>query len=219
MDVVALVALCTSADVEAPLLAADLGATVYDTALLLRAPSPALLLRTDDRARALRLLASVRGRGHDAIACDAATIVSTDEMVHVRSNRFTDHAWLITDARAIEHALPWSDILVLVRATHRTRTEQAEKSDERKLSLGRAAMSGGLLVTKTVTSARTHATEHRDQVLYVFREGGAPRPKLDRVQAGARGLVSSSSVRSVDLLAHVVALARVRARAPHTPYR
>lgn len=174
MDIVALIALRTSVEEEAPLLAADLGSTPYETALLLRAPSPVPLLRTEDRGRALHVLGKLRARGHDAVACDASAVASSESMTHVRAFRFEPEGFVLAGGKEGEQTVPWSEMVALVRAIHRTRTEQLAKTEERKLSLGRAAMSGGLLMTKTVTKTTTQATEEREQVLYVFRRGAAP---------------------------------------------
>jgi hypothetical protein len=174
VDVVALMALRSSVEEEAPLLAADLGSTAYETALLLRSPTPVPLLRTDDRARAVALLARLRERGHDAVACDASAVVATEAMTHVRSFRVEAEALTATSSNGQSESVPWGDVIALVRAMHRTRTEQVEKNAERKFSLGRAAISGGVLMTKTVTKTTKHTNEEREQVLYVFRHGGAP---------------------------------------------
>lgn len=174
MDVVALMSLATTAEVEAPKLAADLGSTAYETALLLRTPSPVLLLRTDDRARALELLGKLRSRGHDAVACDAAAVVAAASMVHVRSFRFEAEAFVVTTPEAVEHRIAWVEIIAIVRAMHRTRTEEVSKTSERSFSLGRAALSGGVLLTKQMTRTTKQTNEEREQVLYVFRRGGVP---------------------------------------------
>lgn len=173
MDVVALMALASSVEDEAPRLAADLGSTAYEAALLLRSPAPVPLLRTDDRARALDLLAKLRARGHDVVACDASAVVSAEAMTAVRSFRLDADAFVVTSANA-SSSVAWSDIRALVRAIHRTSSEHVEKSAERKLALGRAAMSGGVLMTKTVTKAAKQTVEEREQVLYVFRQNGSP---------------------------------------------
>ena len=259
----ALVSLATSVEAEAPLLAAELGATPYETALLLRTPSPVPLLRTDDRARALALLGNLRARGHDVVACDAAAVISAEAMVNVRTFRFELDHLAVRPADGAEQRVAWGDIVSLVRAIHRRRTEQVEKTEERKFSLGRAALSGGVLVSKTITKAKVQSTEEREQVLYVFRHGGmpllvsqsrtrydglgadlrpvqienfntlvralrerapdapyderllGPRPGLDRIRAGAGGSSSSSSSDGIDLLAHLIALAVVRAPRPY----
>jgi len=173
MDVVALMALASSVEEEAPRLAADLGTTAYDAALLLRSPTPVPLLRTEDRARALDLVAKLRARRHDVVACETSAVVSSDAMTPVRSFRLDEEAFVVSAANE-STSVAWADIVALVRAIHRTSNEHMEKSEERKLSLGRAAMSGGFLMTKTVTKTAKHTVEEREQVLYVFRQGGAP---------------------------------------------
>lgn len=173
MDVVALMALAASVEQEAPLLAVDLGTTAYDAGLLLRASMPVPLLRTEDRARALDLVTKLRARRHDVVACDASAVVASDAMTPVRSFRLDDDAF-VASAGNVSITVPWSDIVALVRAVHRTSSEHIEKSEERKLSLGRAAMSGGFLLTKTVSKSAKQTVEEREQVLYVFRQGGAP---------------------------------------------
>jgi hypothetical protein len=174
VDVVALMSLATTVEVEAPLLAADLGSTPYETGLLLRSPSPVPLLRTEDRARALDLLARLRSRGHDAVACDIAAVVSADAMTQVRSFRLEPEVFAVTSAENVTLRLPWSEILGWVRAIHRTRTESVEKTKEKRFDLGRAAITGGVLMSKTVEKSKVIATEEREQVLYVFRRGGPP---------------------------------------------
>lgn len=176
MDIVALTALRSSVEDEAPRLAADLGSTPYETALLLRSPPPVPLLRTEDRSRALALLGKLRERGHEAVACEAGAVVAADAMTHVRAFRLEPEGLVVTPlvptAEPVRAA--WADLVAFVRAMHRTRSEHVEKNAERKFSLGRAAMSGGVLMTKTVTSTTKHTSEEREQVLYVFRRGAAP---------------------------------------------
>jgi len=175
VDIVALTALRGSVEDEAPRLAADLGTTPYDTALLLRSPTPVPLLRTEDRPRALALLAKLRERGHEAVACDAAAVVASDAMTHARAFRLEVDALVVTSTTtSAPDRAAWVDVVALVRAMHRSRSEHVEKSSERKFSLGRAAMSGGVLMTKTVTNSTKHTSEEREQVLYVFRRGAAP---------------------------------------------
>lgn len=181
VDIVALVSLATPVEVEAPLLAADLGCTAYEAALLLRAPSPVPLLRTAERARAVDLLAKLRARGHDAVACDAAAVVSSEAMTQVRSFVLEPDALVVTTG----HAAPpsghvasdrcaWTDVIAFIRAVHRTRSESVDKSTSQKFDLGRAALSGGIMVTKKVTTTTKHASDEREPVLYIFRRNGPP---------------------------------------------
>jgi hypothetical protein len=70
LDVIAVVGLARSVEEEAPVLATDLGLTAYEVGVMLRAPPPVIVARTEDRNRTLALLAKLRSRGHDAVACD-----------------------------------------------------------------------------------------------------------------------------------------------------
>lgn len=174
MDIVALVGLGTTVEQEAPLLAADLGSTPYETALLLRTPPPVSLLRTPDRARALDLLGKMRARGHDVVACDAAAIVTGESMTHVRSFRLDPDAFDVTSVTNTNDRAPWAEIAAFVRAMHRSSSQSVEKTTERNFSFGRAAMSGGILLSKTTTKETKHTAEEREQVLYIFRKSGPP---------------------------------------------
>lgn len=215
VDIVALIALRTSVEDEAPLLAPELGVTPYETALLLRGPSPVPLLRTDDRGRALGLLAGLRARGHDVVACDASAVVSAEDMLQVRAFRVELDAFVATSSTGVEERIPWADVVALVRAVHRTRVEQVEKTAERKLSLGRAAMSGGLLMSKTVTTTKTQTSEEREQVLYVFRRGGFP---LLMSQSRARYEGLGAEMRPVQLENFATVVRLLRERSPGAAY-
>lgn len=163
--------LAASVETEAPSLASRLGITAYEAGMLLRAPSPSIVLRTEDRAYALALLGALRGRGHDAVACDTTAVVSSADMHFVRA--FSLEADAVVDAG---ERLPHGSIRALVRAVHSARIETTEKTEGKKISLGRAALTGGLLATKNVTTERTRVSDAREHVLYVFAE--SPRPWL-----------------------------------------
>lgn len=174
MDLVALLSLATPVEAEAPLLAEALGVTPYEATLLLRTPSPAIVLRTHDRAQALGLLAGLRARGHDAVACDESVVVSAAEMDHLRSFRLDDDGIDYASSQGGHGRVRWSEIVAVVRAVHRSRQEHLEKSTGRKFDLGRAAMSGGLMLTKKVSTSAVKAVEEREQVAYVFPASGTP---------------------------------------------
>jgi hypothetical protein len=215
VDIVALIALGTPVEVEAPLLAADLGATAYETALLLRAPSPVPLLRTDDRARALELLAKLRSRGHQVVACDASAVVSSAAMTHVRSFVLEAEALAVKSANGQEDRVEWSDAVAFVRAVHRTRSESLEKNTSQKFDLGRAALSGGIMVTKKITTTTKHASEEREPVLYVFRQSGVPL-LLQQSRTRYEGLGAVLRPSQIENFATLVRV--LRERAPRAAY-
>jgi hypothetical protein len=168
---VALVGLATPVEQEAPALAVDLGLTAYEVGLLLRAAMPSILLRTDDRARATDLLGKLRGRGHDAVAFDGSAVVASEQMHHPRSFRLEGDA-LVSVGPLEEQRLPFADLLVIARAVHQTRTDSVTTTTEKKISIGRTALSGGLMTTKSVTKESSRSTEEREPVAYLFRRSG-----------------------------------------------
>lgn len=170
MFVVALLELSSSVEEEAPLLSAELGVTAYEAGLLLRSAPPVLLLRTEDRTAAVDLLARTRGRGHDVVAFDTDAVCASDTMMAPRSFRLESDALVASPA---EERLPYADVLAIVRAVHQTRTETTTTTKEKKTSLARAALSGGLVTSKTVERQTTQSTEAREAVAYVFRASGA----------------------------------------------
>lgn len=174
MDLVAIVTLKTAVETEAPLLAASLGTTVYETALMLRIPSPVVVLRTDDRQKALALATALRSRGHEVVACDQAAIATGDSLPQVRGFALASEGISIARSDGQSVDVPWPAFAAFVRAVHRVRTESIEKTSHQKLDLGRAAMTGGILMTKTEKRTTRQAADEREPVLYAFRHDGSP---------------------------------------------
>jgi hypothetical protein len=173
VDVVAIVALARSVEEEALALAADLGLTAYETGVALRAPMPVIVLRTDDRARALEILGKLRSRRHEVVAFDVAAVVSSEDMFRPKSFRL-EPGEIVGLGQGEEHRLPFTNVFALVRAHHRTQIEETVTNNEVKLSLGRAAMTGGLMATKVKTTERKRVVDEKEPVLYVFRSDGPP---------------------------------------------
>jgi hypothetical protein len=196
MHVVAIAELGAPIAEEAPALAADLGSSVYDERLNLNAGLPAVVLATADAARARTLLERLRGRGHGALACEAGALVSSERMVSMRRFRLEPDAIVeghdparpqpsAAEASPYREALdageerppahlPFASVSALLRASRLVRTEKPVEVKEKKFALGRAVVSGGLMMTKTVTRQETSVVEDREQLLYLFRRDGQP---------------------------------------------
>ncbi|MBS2015648.1 MAG: hypothetical protein JST00_22360 [Deltaproteobacteria bacterium] len=210
MDVVAVVGLGAPVESEAPALAADLGITAYEAALMLRVPSPMLVLRTDDRARTLDLVAKLRGRGHQVVACDTEAIATGDQVRRVKTFRLEADA-LVTDLVT----LGWTEIVAIVRAVHRTTTERVTTTERTRVSIGRAALSGGLAFRKTEKQETKVTNEEREQVLYVFSSTGAPL-LFSQTRVRYEGL--GPQLRPLQLENFSTLLRLVREHARHAPY-
>lgn len=173
MDVVAVVALARSVDDEAPRLAADLGLTVFETAVMLRGSPPVVVFRSEDQNRAADVASRLRSRGHDVVHCDLNMVVSSDTMFRPRSFRF-EGSDFVGVGSGVEQRLPLAAIFAMLRAHHATRSEDTVTSREHRLSFSRATMTGGLMMSKVHTQETRRVTLERENVLYVFRVDGPP---------------------------------------------
>jgi hypothetical protein len=173
MDVVAIVALARSVEEEAPWLASELGSTAYETAMTLRGASPIIVYRGGDRARTTDLLGKLRARGHDAIACELEAVRSSDDMFRPKAFRFEGRDLIGVGSRE-ERRLPLADVVALVRANHVTHTEDTVVERSRSLSLGRVALTGGMVATKTTRKETRRVSEEREAVVYMFGSDGDP---------------------------------------------
>jgi len=170
MFAVGIAKLATSPDGEAALLARELDLTVYEVRLMLAPGLPAIVRMTADQARAVELLGRLRSRGHEALVVDVSAVVPSAEMVSSRRFHFEADALIADDPP--ERSLPYADIAVLVRAAHRTAVESTTTQKKKSLSLGRALLTGGLVMRKTKETSTTTHREEREEVLYVFRRSG-----------------------------------------------
>jgi len=215
MFVVALTDLRTSAEQEVVALARDLGSTPYEQRLVLNQGLPTVVLRTPDRDRATRLLQALRDRQHGAVAIDDAAVAASNTMTALRAFRFTPTS-VIADEAHPDVALPFDDVLAFVRAQHRTQFQTTTETKEKQFSMGRASMTGGLMMRKSVKRTQTTTTEEREGVCYVFRKSGeAPwiiRTSQPRFAALGAHLQSNSHQNFVETLR------QLRELAPHAPY-
>ena len=178
MDIVAITDLATSLEVEAPLLARELGTTAYDARQKLAVGLPCVVLMTTDRSRTLALLASLRGRGHGAVACESKAVVASGSMLAVRRFHIDEDALVLEGrgaggeaaaAPAPDVRVPYAEMIALVLASHRHSFESHDEKKETKFRPVAALASGGVILTKTVKRDVVRTNEDREQVIYIFR--------------------------------------------------
>lgn len=212
--VVAVTALDGSLELVAPRLAPALGTTPYELRLALSAGLPAIVLMTPDPARARTATEAIRREGHRAVTCVRTEVVSSTIMTALKDFRLEAQELVATAAGA--DRLPFSDVLALFRASHRTTTETKSELKERKLRPGMAIATGGMVLTKTTTREVTSRTDEREQVLYLFRRSGAA-PWILRERSG-RYAGLGTEVGRTTLENFATTIRRLRDRAPGAFY-
>jgi hypothetical protein len=163
-----------SSDLEAEVaaLAPVFGIGAYELRLALAQPPP-IVLASAELERAKEHVLFLRGRGHGAVACEAASVLSSDTLATPREFRF-EPVSLIVEAPSFGRAnIRYSDILLICEATHAREEEKSEERTEKKLSLTRSVLSGGLINTKSKTTSSRQSTEERERVLYVINASGS----------------------------------------------
>lgn len=157
---------------EVAALAPLLGIGAYELRLALAQPPP-IVLATTELDRAKQLVGLLRGRGHGAVACDAASVLSSDELPNAKEFRFEPEALVVEAPANGRVSLRYSDILLVAEATHAREEEKSAERTEKKLSLARSVLTGGLVNTKTKTTSTRQSSEERERVLYVIHGSGS----------------------------------------------
>ena len=211
MIAVAITRWSAPAESEAAALAPLMNEGIYELRLRLVRPLPVVLARVNDPERARELLAALRARGHGAVACDLDFVPSSERMLCPKSYRFDDDAFVVDDRG---HRMPYADMLALIRARAAIVSDVQATMETKRLSLGRAVMSGGLVLSKT-TTRHTHEThEDSEQVLYLIRRDGRDPMLLREQRLQHHGV----EIRPTSTENFVLLVASLRERAPHAFY-
>ncbi len=220
--VVALAELATPIEAEAAALAQDLGTTAYEERLKLAAGLPAIVLTSAEEAPARSLVARLRARRHGVVSCDAGAVVASHAMVALRRFSFEPEALVkseVTPEVAPElpgARLPYADVLGIFRGLHQTRTETRVDATKKEFSAGRALLTGGLVMRKSVSREEKAVVQEREQVCYLFRRSGET-PWILRERgtqyAGLGAALGPSSAQNF-----VATMARLRELAPGAVY-
>lgn len=149
-----------------------LGVSGYDLRMRLNAPPPLVLLRAGTPEEARNHLAQLRGRGHGAVAVDMSRVHSSATLYSPREFRFHPATLQLLDPTG-NHELAYTDLLALIQASVRSQEQHTDVQKSRSFSLGRAALTGGLVMTKSKQKVTTQTRDERELVLYLFRKDGS----------------------------------------------
>jgi len=109
--------------------------------------------------------------GFAVLELDPAEVPDDDGRVVVRKIEFQAGALTAWDAKGDAHRCRGPDLALLQRGMRVSRNTQTVKTSERKLDVGRAVLSGGLLLTKKVEKTDVKTTETSEPFLLVQRRG------------------------------------------------
>jgi hypothetical protein len=149
--------------------------------------------------------------GFAVLVADPAVVPGDDERIIARRIELSAGAVSVTDAKGVDHRCPASAIDLLQRGVRVTASTENVTTSERKLAVGRAILSGGLMMTRKTEKTTVKTTESAEPFLLVQRGDGQPdivvyERRIDYRSLGAQ--MQPASRANLELVwAHLRALA------------
>lgn len=211
MHVVALLHVAGTVEATLPRVASLLGLSAYDVRIRLAGPTPIILLRTEDAARARAVAEGLAALGHDALDCDTDRLPRLAEVLSPREFAFGATALTVAEPQGAAAEIPYDDLLALVRATLECSEETSSVTKTRQLSVGR--LLAGVPLPKVKTSVAQSVSERAEAGLFLFSRSGAPPVVLRASRLRYATLGKALGRTTTENFATVVALLRSRAPA------
>jgi hypothetical protein len=157
---------------------------------------PRVLMAAVAPERGAALAASLTALGFGVLTCDVAAVPGDEDRVVARRVELAPDTLIVADSRGQTHRCGGRAIALLQRGVRVTRTEQKVTTTERKLSLGKAVLTGGMMLTKKVEKTGHSTVESAEPFLLLGRGDGEPdvilyERRIDYRQMGAEMQPSS----------------------------
>jgi len=176
MHIVALQFDKDAGDALAVRLAAVLGRTLLEARSRVSEPAggPSVLATFGEAGPAEELAEELRSRGFSVLVLPSAAVGTEAQRLVVRSFELGPGSLTVQPrhGRAVE--VPWQDVRLLLRGIVRVQHKRTQMVEQRKLSLGRAVLTGGLMVTKTVKSTKHEIRVENEGFLHLYPASGPP---------------------------------------------
>ncbi len=151
-----------------------LGGLVFEARQKIAGGGPAVLASFADMSRAEALAERLRAEGIPALVIDTDTVRKRTPF-YVRRFVPGDTALRVESLAADASVIDYADIeLLLVAICSPGQSQTVSTVTERKFSLGKTLMSGGIPMTKKVTHEETVSSENRDETLWLYAKGRGP---------------------------------------------
>jgi hypothetical protein len=143
-----------------------------DATRMLAGTLPRILLRSMPEGPSL--VAALEAEGFLAWAADATEVPSDAARVVVRNLDWEPGGFRVTDAKGASHVCPTAAVRLFQRGARTHAATEIVKTKETRFDLGKAVLSGGLLLTKTVEKVKETTTHAKEPFLLVQRGDGQP---------------------------------------------
>jgi len=162
-------------DALAVRLAAVLGRTLLEARGRVSAPEggPAVLATFGEAAAAATYADELRSRGFEVLVL-APEAMETDQERFVMRDFEIGPEGLTARSRKGSAEVAWRDVRLLLRGAVRIERKRTQTVQRRELSLGRAVITGGLMVTKAVKTSKTETLIENEGFLHLYLASGRP---------------------------------------------
>ncbi len=169
--ILAITALEGSTDAQTAALAAALGVTAYDARQWTLPPPPRAVATRAGAAAAAARAARLAPAGFAPVVLRRGDIPGDDDRILVRSFVFRADGLHVETRTGAAHRVGYDGITRLVQGQDHRRETETRTSSRRKLALGKALATGGMIMTKTEKTTRTTIHETGGPFLVVYAAG------------------------------------------------
>lgn len=173
MHIVAIHSLGQDRETHAPALASALGMTMYEALSRLRSPGngPFTIGVFADPERAMQIEEKLRSAGFSALILTQEEIDAELSPLIVRKFELKENELAVVTETGESRYISFQKVRLILRGIGIVRGTSTETVKNRSVSLGRAVLSGGLMLTRTTKTVQEVATEERTAFFNLYAEG------------------------------------------------
>lgn len=149
-------------------LAGALGIMVFEARQRLIGGGPSVVASFADQQKARELGDKLNRSGIKAMIVDATKVRQRDCFVIVRRFEFAERGLKIETHTGQQETIPYPEMELLITGTSVVGYNETKTVVEKKFSLGKTLLSGGIPMTKKVERQEEVSSEESEQVLYLY---------------------------------------------------
>ncbi len=158
-------------EARARALAEILGLTLFDARPRVRAPAPRVVATWRDATEAVPRAVALEKAGFRPLLLAGENVEHDAQRIGVRSFELLADRVIFGTRSGESHEVRYSEIALLLAGTASTRQVQAETTTTRHFSLGKAVVTGGVMMTSRKTEEKTVVQEAHEPFLHVHATG------------------------------------------------
>lgn len=149
-------------------LAAALGIIAYEARQRLIGGGPSVVASFADQQQARILAVKLQDCGIKSLVVDAAAVRQRSSAVIVRRFMFEGSALQIEGHTGQQDRLPYAEMRLFITGTSVMSFSETKTVVEKKFSLGKTLLAGGIPMTKKIERQEEVTSEESEQVLYLY---------------------------------------------------